>query len=125
MPPLLRARHLSTWAWPYALAASSGILTAVALAPDAQARIGSVRKVATVVTAAVLPVVGICIYLLTRHSTPAGIANGVFVRPFALADVYVNPFRLQPRSVAIAVAVAALALSAARRDSAGVAWLPA
>ena len=123
MPPLLMARHLSAWAWPYALATSAGIFTGVATAPDLQVRVSSVRKGAALVGGALFPVVALCVYLLARHSTLAAIADGVLIRPIALADVYVNPFRVPPLPVALSVAVAAMAVLVRRRGSRVLVWL--
>jgi hypothetical protein len=115
MPPTLMARHLS-WAWPYAVATSAGILAGVTMACDVQVRIASRRTILLVVTAALVPVVTLCVYLMFLGSTLPGIAAGV-LRPFGLADVYINAFKVPPVSAIVSLGVAAFAVFGVRHYS--------
>ena len=117
VPAVLMWRHLSAWAWPYALASGSAVLTAVTLTSDTNVRVVSLRRGLSLAAAVLVPVVAIGAYLVARGSTLTAVVDSVFVRPALFPDLYINPFRTVPRIVAISLASAAAALFVAGRVS--------
>ena len=113
VPPVLMSRHLSEWAWPYAVVAGAGVLTAGLLAEESKVRWSS-RAVVSILAALLVPPLLFSLYLLSRDSTLNAIIEGVLVRPVALTGIYVDPlvFRdYQSRSfIALSLAVTGLAM---------------
>jgi Concanavalin A-like lectin/glucanases superfamily len=125
LPAALMSRHLTEWAWRYAVVCGAGVLTAVLAAEHARIHLSSLRRW-PILGAIVAPPVILSLYLIGRQSSLMAIFEGVLVRPTALVAVYVAPLDVRGALVLTSVAVGAIAMLAFRRHSPRLtSWQPA
>jgi hypothetical protein len=111
-PILLMWPNLGTWAWPYALACSAGITTAVAMRPATRVEVWTFRSRASLLAAFVAPAALVCIYVFARHTTVASLLDGILFRPARMSNLIVAPLQVPVEAVVVSLAAAGVAMYA-------------